>query len=124
MNNNENTEKTSSGTLIIIPTYNERENILVLLEEILKTVTDSDILVVDDDSPDGTAAEVEDFSKRSGVDIKLIVRKGIWGLGTAYSAGLKYGLDNGYNVMITMDADHSHNPVHLPSFYQGIRDHD
>lgn len=110
--------------LIIIPTYNERENIVLLMKQILETVSDTDIVVVDDDSPDGTAQEVKNFSKERGVDIKLIERKGVRGLGTAYGAGLRYGLDSGYRVLITMDADLSHNPVHLPAILSAIEEND
>lgn len=110
--------------LIIIPTYNERENIKSLIKKILETVTDTDIVVVDDDSPNGTAQEVRDFSKTHKVNIKLIERKGERGLGTAYRTGLRYGLDHGYKVLITMDADHSHNPMYLPAILSAIEEND
>jgi dolichol-phosphate mannosyltransferase len=110
--------------LIIIPTYNEKGNITPLVKKILGIVTDSDIVVVDDDSPDGTAQIVKDFSKENGLDIKVIERKGERGLGMAYKAGLQYGLDNGYKVLITMDADHSHNPEYLPAILEAVKEND
>ncbi len=121
-----NAEETNNynRNLVIIPTYNERGNIGSLIKEILEKVTGTDIVVVDDNSPDGTAQEVRAFSKESGVEVHLIERKGVRGLGTAYTAGLSYGLEQGYSVMITMDADHSHNPVHLPSMLESIKEND
>jgi dolichol-phosphate mannosyltransferase len=114
----------SKKNIIIIPTYNERENIGPLLNKILENVSDTDIVVVDDDSPDGTAQAVKDFSREHQKDIKLIERKGERGLGTAYKAGLQYGLDHGYKVLITMDADHSHNPVYLPAILSALEEND
>jgi dolichol-phosphate mannosyltransferase len=110
--------------IIIIPTYNECENIGPLMKKILETVLDTDIIVVDDDSPDGTAQEVKAFSKEHQKEIKLIERKGERGLGTAYRTGLQYGLDHGYNVLITMDADHSHNPEYLPVILSTLEEND
>jgi dolichol-phosphate mannosyltransferase len=81
-------------------------------------------VVVDDRSPDGTGQVVTDFSKNISPNVFLIEREGERGLGHAYRAGLRYGLDNKYDILITMDADMSHNPVHLPSILSAIQDHD
>lgn len=113
--------------LVIIPTYNERENIVPLIKQVLLTVTDTDIVVVDDDSPDGTAQEVrglQGFAGEQGAEIMLIERKGERGLGGAYRAGLQYGVNRGYRILITMDADHSHNPLHLPAILACIETND
>jgi dolichol-phosphate mannosyltransferase len=110
--------------LIIIPTFNERENISVLIKQIIETISNVDILVIDDDSPDGTAQEVIAFSKIAPTKINIIVRKGVQGLGGAYTTGFKYGLKHQYDVIITMDADLSHNPDHLPAFLDAIGHYD
>lgn len=110
--------------LIIIPTFNERENISVLVKQIIETISNVDILVIDDDSPDGTAQEVIAFSKIASTAINIIVRKGVRGLGSAYTTGFKYGLKHQYDVIITMDADLSHNPDHLPAFLDAIEHYD
>jgi dolichol-phosphate mannosyltransferase len=121
---NANDKKEEKRNLIIIPTYNEKENIVPLIKKILDTVPGTGIVVVDDDSPDGTAQEVRDFSRERGMEIMVIVREGERGLGGAYKAGLLYGLREGYDVLITMDADHSHNPVHLPAILEAMKEND
>lgn len=123
-NKEKSEEKSGKKNLIIIPTYNEKDNIVPLIKKILDTVSDTGIVVVDDDSPDGTAQEVRDFSEGYGAEITVIVRKGERGLGGAYKAGLLYGLEQGYNVLITMDADHSHNPAHLPAILEAMKEND
>ncbi len=110
--------------LIIIPTFNECGNISILMKQIIEIVSNIDILVIDDDSPDGTAQEVMAFSKVTKAKIDIIVRKGVRGLGTAYTTGFKYGLKHQYDVIITMDADLSHNPDHLPAFLDAIEKYD
>ncbi len=121
-------------TLIIMPTYNERDNIVPLLDQVHESVPWVDMLVVDDMSPDGTGQVVNDFARsledagdktpdRTGKVI-LMEREGKRGLGHAYRAGLRYGLDNGYEILFTMDADHSHNPAHLPFMLAALTDHD
>ena len=99
---------------IIIPTYNERDNIVDLLRQLQTVVPEAGIVVVDDNSPDGTGDEVRRFT-RDAAPVELIVRVGERGLGSAYRDGLRYGLENGYEVLITMDADGSHSPLHLPA---------
>jgi dolichol-phosphate mannosyltransferase len=89
--------------LIIIPTYNERDNITKLIEQILYLPILVDILIIDDNSPDGTGTIVEDFQAK--LRIKLLKRSGKLGLGTAYIEGFKIALNQDYKFIITMDAD-------------------
>ncbi len=100
-------------TLVIIPTYNEKENI----EAIINAVFDLDkafhVLIVDDGSPDGTAQIVQTLQKEHPQSLHLIQRKGKLGLGTAYITAFKWGLQNGYQYFCEMDADFSHNPKDL-----------
>jgi dolichol-phosphate mannosyltransferase len=112
-------------TLIVIPTYNERENIVDLLTQIREIIPGAHVVVVDDRSPDGTGDAVRSFCNADGgTSVVLIERTGERGLGNAYREGLRYGLDHGYAVLVTMDADFSHNPLHLPAILEGCRDHD
>ncbi|MBI4925856.1 MAG: polyprenol monophosphomannose synthase [Bdellovibrio sp.] len=102
-------------TLIVIPTYNEAENILSLIEANLKITSEkTEILVVDDGSPDGTGKIVEDFSKNNP-RVHVLHREKKLGLGTAYVAGFKWGLQQKvFDTFVEMDADFSHNPGYLP----------
>lgn len=110
--------------LIIIPTYNERENIGVLVDKIKElTFSDVDILVVDDNSPDKTADVVRSRQKKFS-SLFLLERSQKMGLGQAYRAGFNWGLKKGYNVLIEMDADLSHDPRYLPKLISGIRSND
>ena len=106
-----------SDTLVIIPTYNEKENI----EAIIKTVFEQDkkfhILVVDDNSPDGTAAIVDDLILRYSDRLFIEKREGKNGLGTAYIHGFKWAIEKKYDYIIEMDADFSHNPEDLVRLY-------
>src|SRR3990170_3712403 len=98
--------------LVIIPTYDEKENISKIIAEVLKQNSEIDILVVDDNSPDGTASIVSKIvSKNSRVN--LLKRKGKLGLGTAYRDGFSWGLKRKYDYFISMDADFSHPPKSL-----------
>ena len=111
------------GTLIIIPTYNEKENISLIIHKIFSISSEVNILVVDDGSPDGTGRivkdiQIEEFPHR----LHLLERKGKLGLGTAYIAGFKYALKNGFDYIIEMDADFSHNPLDLPKLYNACTD--
>ncbi|MFN3455815.1 MAG: polyprenol monophosphomannose synthase [Pseudobdellovibrio sp.] len=115
--------------LVIIPTYNEIENMKLLLPELLKLKNQFDILIVDDSSPDGTAAYVEQYAaqeeQRAAVRrIHVLLRKQKQGLGKAYIAGFKWGLENGYDVLTEMDADFSHAPHHLDELLTLIEKHD
>jgi len=102
-------------TLIIIPTYNEFENLQKLLPEVLSKDDKISVLVVDDNSPDGTAAFVEKEMKNND-RIHLVKRESKRGLGTAYIAGFKYALQKDFELIFEMDADFSHDPVELPKF--------
>ena len=108
---------------VIIPTYNERDNIGVLLLEIIKVFMNHDILgsiiVVDDSSPDGTANVVKDLSMKFG-NISVISREGKFGLGSAYKEGYTKALNLGFEAMIEMDADGSHDPSLIPDFVERL----
>jgi dolichol-phosphate mannosyltransferase len=108
--------------LVIIPTYNEAENIVALIGEVLKNPVD--ILVVDDNSQDGTAGLVKKLIEQNPKRIALIERAGKLGLGTAYIKGFEYGLAHGYEALIEMDADFSHDPTRLPAMIATLADHD
>jgi len=111
------------GALIIIPTYNEKENISPIIHKVISTSSHVNILVVDDGSPDGTAQIVKDLQKNEFPNrLHLLERKGKLGLGTAYIAGFRYALKNGYKYVIEMDADFSHNPLDLPKLYNACAD--
>ena len=101
-------------TLIIIPTYNESENLPSLCEQIHKVLPAADVLVVDDNSPDGTG-QLADALSQEHAFIKVIHRAGKLGLGTAYLEGFRYALDHNYDYIFEMDADFSHDPSYLPS---------
>jgi dolichol-phosphate mannosyltransferase len=109
--------------LVIVPTYNERENILKLIDAVEAQSPILDVLVVDDGSPDGTGAIVDE---RAAVDprVHIIHREKKLGLGTAYLAGFKWALARPYEFVFEMDADFSHDPQHLPQFLESIRDAD
>ncbi|CQR72147.1 Undecaprenyl-phosphate mannosyltransferase [Sporomusa ovata DSM 2662] len=111
--------------LVIIPTYNEKNNIRELLGLIYKYVPDSHVLVVDDGSPDGTGDLIETLiaSKYQG-RLFILKRSGKLGLGTAYIAGFKWALARKYELIFEMDADFSHNPRYLPEFLTAITDCD
>ena len=110
-------------TLIIIPTYNELENLPKLLPAVLSKDNSINVLIVDDNSPDGTAAFVENEMKNND-RIHLLKRSSKQGLGTAYIAGFKYALQNGFNLIFEMDADFSHDPNEIPKFLEEIKNSD
>jgi dolichol-phosphate mannosyltransferase len=112
-----------SKTLIIIPTYNERENITLLIPEILKVVPGVHILVVDDNSPDGTSQCVKELA-RTADTIFVLDRAKKEGLGRAYISGFAWALERGYAFVFEMDADFSHDPRYLPDFLRAIEDSD
>ena len=105
-----------SDTLVIIPTYNEKENITAIIQAVFSQEKGFDILVVDDNSPDGTSTIVKDLQK-TYKQLFLEVRKEKKGLGTAYIHGFKWALKRDYNYIIEMDADFSHNPKDLIRLY-------
>jgi len=100
-------------TLVVLPTYNEAENIEAMLTRIRAAVPDADVLVVDDGSPDGTAARAEAVATELG-QISVLSRAGKSGLGSAYRAGFRYGLERDYGAFVEMDCDFSHDPDALP----------
>ncbi len=110
-------------TLIIIPTYNEADNIKELAKQIFNLKLDLDILVVDDGSPDGTAAEVEALQKQQP-NLFLLKRQTKDGLGRAYLAGFAWAKAKNYEAVIQMDADFSHSPNHLPAMLAALATHD
>ncbi len=110
-------------SIVVIPTYNEAENIELLIKEIHKNVPEMDILIVDDNSPDGTAQIVENLMNEDK-RIHLIKRAGKMGLGTAYCEGFKYSLDRNYEVICEMDADFSHDPAELKNFLINFPEYD
>jgi dolichol-phosphate mannosyltransferase len=105
--------------LVIIPTYNERENIPRILPQILAQDRRLELLVVDDASPDGTGALADEMAAADS-RIHVMHRAGKLGLGTAYLDGFRWGIDRGYDVLLEMDADFSHDPSHLPQFLEAI----
>lgn len=110
-------------TLVIIPTYNEMDNLPKLVPIVLSQDDSIDILIVDDNSQDGTAGFVIDLQKTNS-RIHLIQREKKLGLGTAYIAGFKYALANNYSYIFEMDADFSHEPSEIPNFLKAIEDFD
>jgi dolichol-phosphate mannosyltransferase len=111
------------GSLIVIPTYNEIENLPPLLERIEGLQLGLHVLVVDDGSPDGTGAWVRGQLAAKPY-LNLLERQGKLGLGSAYVAGFKYALEKGYDHVFEMDADFSHDPASLPEFLREIESHD
>ncbi len=111
--------------LIIIATYNEKDNIGLLLDKIFDVVPDTHVLVVDDSSPDKTYELVDELIKNKYESrLFLLKRSGKLGLGTAYVAGFNWGLEQDYDVILHMDADFSHNPDYLPQFFEEIKNND
>ena len=110
-------------TLVIIPTYNEVENLRPLLEQVFAYAQEADVLIVDDHSPDGTG-ELADEIEQENARVHVLHRPGKLGLGTAYLAGFRYALQHGYEAAFEMDADFSHDPSYLPAFYQAIEEAD
>lgn len=111
-------------TIIVIPTYNEKENIGRLLESILALkIKDLETVVVDDNSPDGTARIVEEISKKEP-SVHLLLRKTLKGRGAAGKDGFRYALNHGADYIIEMDADFSHDPKYIPDFLDAIKDCD
>ena len=112
-----------SDSIVIIPTYNEKENIEKIIRAIFGLEKSFHILVIDDGSPDGTAAIVRSLmSNEFGGQLHLVVRSGKLGLGTAYIAGFKWALERDYEYIFEMDADFSHDPHDLPRLYAACKD--
>ena len=106
--------------IVIVPTYNEAENIRLLVSDILSLPTRVDVVIVDDNSPDGTG-EIADALAARHPCVHAIHREGKLGLGSAYIAGFKYALANGYDRAMTMDADFSHHPRYIPAIVDKSR---
>lgn len=113
----------SERALVIVPTYNERENITRLVGAILQQDSRLEILVVDDGSPDGTGEIVEGLMQHEA-RVHILKRPRKMGLGTAYIAGFRWALEQSYEFVFEMDADFSHDPAHLPQFLQAISNAD
>lgn len=108
--------------LVIIPTYNEKENIEKIIRVVLALEGDYNILIIDDASPDGTADIVKGMQREFDGRLHLVQRSGKLGLGTAYIAGFKWALEHGYEYIFEMDADFSHDPADLKRLYQACAD--
>jgi dolichol-phosphate mannosyltransferase len=104
--------------LVIIPTYNEKGNVDRMIEKVLNLQVLFDLLIIDDNSPDGTADIVKELQKKYEDRLFLIEREGKLGLGTAYIRGFKWALEHNYDFIFEMDADFSHNPDDLPRLYK------
>jgi len=109
--------------LVIIPTYNERENITRIIDLVLYQDPSIDVLIIDDGSPDGTG-QLADEIAAVNPRVNVIHRPSKMGLGTAYLAGFKWALQRSYAYILEMDADFSHDPAHLPQFLTSIQDAD
>ena len=109
--------------LVIIPTYDERENIQVVIPRVLAQDRKIEVLVVDDGSPDGTADVVKGMMEKNK-RIHILERSGKQGLGAAYVAGFRYALREGYDLIFEMDADLSHDPEEISRFLEAMKDHD
>ncbi|WP_300674889.1 polyprenol monophosphomannose synthase [Soonwooa sp.] len=110
--------------LVIIPTYNEKENIARIIAAVMALEGDYEVLVVDDSSPDGTAEIVKSLQQQYPKKLHLTIRKIKDGLGKAYIHGFRWALNNDYDYIFEMDADFSHNPNDLPKLYEACLDAD
>lgn len=110
-------------TLIVMPTYNERENLGQVVPQVLAQGPGVNVLIVDDNSPDGTGA-IADQMAEENERVHVIHRPGKQGLGTAYIAGFRWALERDYEFVFEMDSDFSHNPDHIPEFLEAAKDHD
>jgi len=113
----------STRVLVVLPTYNEAENVLTLTKEVLAQWPGIDVLVVDDNSPDGTGDLVERAGEAES-RLGLLRRPSKLGLGTAHLAGFRHGIEHGYDLILTMDCDHSHNPRYIPAMLTKMADYD
>lgn len=113
--------ETTGRVLVVVPTYNERDNLPLIAERIRAAVPEAHLLVADDNSPDGTG-EVADELAAADDHIHVLHRPGKQGLGAAYIAGFRWGLAAGYDVLVEMDADGSHQPEELPKLLEAVAD--
>ena len=109
--------------VVLIPTYNERENLPLIVSRMRTAVPEADVLVLDDSSPDGTGAVADQLAANDG-QVRVLHRKRKEGLGAAYLAGFAWALDKGYDVLVEMDADGSHQPEQLPTLLLALADAD
>ena len=116
------TLKMSDRKIVIIPTYNEKENIERIIRKVFSLDGGYEILIIDDGSPDGTAAIVKSLQKEFPDRLNLIERAGKLGLGTAYITGFKWALGHGYDYIFEMDADFSHDPDDLPRLLEACKE--
>ncbi|MFD5030599.1 polyprenol monophosphomannose synthase [Streptomyces sp. NPDC058220] len=107
-------------TLVIIPTFNEAENIKPIVSRVRAAVPAADILIADDNSPDGTGKIADELAVQDS-QVKVLHRKGKEGLGAAYLAGFRWGIEHGYGVLVEMDADGSHQPEELPRLLTALK---
>ena len=112
-----------SKNLIFSATYNEKDNIKVLIEKISKYSLNSDIFIIDDNSPDGTSNILHEL-KRKNSNLQFLIREGKLGLDTAHKYAYDYAIKNGYEKLITMDADLSHDPKEIPTFINLLDEHE
>ncbi|MGE0019245.1 MAG: polyprenol monophosphomannose synthase [Draconibacterium sp.] len=111
----------ASRNLVIIPTYNERENIEKMVRKVFSLSVPFELLIVEDNSPDGTAGIVRDLQKKYPEKLHMLERKGKLGLGTAYIAGFKWAIEHDFEVIFEMDCDFSHNPDDLERLYEAVK---
>jgi dolichol-phosphate mannosyltransferase len=116
--------KTEMHCLVVVPTYNERDNLPAIVEGILQHAPDAHILIVDDNSPDGTGAVADELSEARPGRVFVLHRERKEGLGQAYVEGFKYALAHDYEIIVQMDADFSHDPKYLPTFFEAIQTND
>ncbi|MFC4032006.1 polyprenol monophosphomannose synthase [Streptomyces polygonati] len=109
--------------LVIIPTYNEAENIKPIVERVRESVPDAHVLIADDNSPDGTGKLADELA-HADKQVHVLHRMGKEGLGAAYLAGFRWGIDEGYGVLVEMDADGSHQPEELPRLLIALKNAD
>jgi dolichol-phosphate mannosyltransferase len=112
------------NSLVVVPTYNEVDNLPGIVESILAHAPQTHILIVDDNSPDGTGALADELSRARPEQLFALHRARKEGLGQAYVEGFKFALDRGYDVVVQMDADFSHDPKYLPAFFEAIETND
>ncbi len=111
------------GALVIIPTYNEADNIEPIVSRLRRAVPEAHVLIADDASPDGTGRLADGLAARDP-NVHVLHRAGKQGLGAAYVAGFRWGIERGYDVLVEMDADGSHQPEQLPAVLGALRDAD
>ena len=112
------------NSLVVVPTYNEIDNLPAIVESILEHAPQTHVLIVDDNSPDGTGALADKLSQDRSEQVFVLHRARKEGLGQAYVEGFRFALARGYGVIVQMDADFSHDPKYLPAFFEAIETND